>query len=670
MFRQLLGNASSSRFIGVPIAILTLMVAMSFAVAEQAKKPVDGSAKEPIAAQSKDALKPFLGFFKNDSMTITIRQGRGKAFGSFTRNNTTTDFDATLDDSKLIGTFYHQGEPFKFIATVSGDTLGFKSGLSTIELTRSFDQSLILGTYEANGIEFTVRRKSTQYAGSLKTKEGTFTYTARLNGTTLKGTMLIQGIPSQLVANYEKDSFVVNLGVDSLKLTRTRSGSVFSGNAQVNTKREEVVIADAPGLIETSVILSPNNQRLAYLVKKDNRHRLMLDGKLIETATSVSRMRFSYNSKRFAFMETSDGEEWRLNVDQQKGKPYQAIGHGSQLFSPNSSRFAYAGLHDNQWHLVVDGNEVKTFDQIRSINFSVLGKHYACVAKKGGQEYIIINGKQSLGFDRVIFGRVLFSSNEERTAFIATRGSKVIPVIDGKEEPSYTAISRLAFSPDSQLVALIAEIKGKQHLVVDGKVGPGYDRLDHIRFNAKGDELACVARNDGKSFMVVNGVAGENQYIAMGPAVFSNDNKRMAYIAEVAADDLGAGKKMMRVVVDGNPGKRYEAIRNLQFSPDGQRVSYLTTNSQGTWRLVVDGGESRLYDSPPAALAFSRSGGHFAFVGRRLGEKFIVVDGVEGKAVTAKFLPASRLSFDGPNKLSTVLRADSKLIRLEIEILK
>lgn len=83
------------------------------------------------------------------------------------------------------------------------------------------------------------------------------------------------------------------------------------------------------------------------------------------------------------------------------------------------------------------------------------------------------------------------------------------------------------------------------------------------------------------------------------------------------------------VRLDGKKGPSYDAVRDLQFSPDGSRVVYVAQR-RGRHRVVVDGKEESDYDKIEDGPEFSDDGRRLGYIGQRAGKWFAVVDGQEG----------------------------------------
>src|SRR5207245_2627301 len=139
-------------------------------------------------------------------------------------------------------------------------------------------------------------------------------------------------------------------------------------------------------------------------------------------------------------------------------------------------------------------------------------------------------------------------------------------------------------------------------------------------------------------FVVVDGVEGKEYDAVAGPSlIFSPDSTRVAYMA--------GPRRKVSVVVDAEEGKPHESLVALLFSPDSKRLAYvalrgyrlvghlgggLDVGEGGKYHLVLDGVPGREYDFI-GTVTFSPDSRHVACVAGRGGKRFVVVDGMEGQ---------------------------------------
>ncbi|HEX7174108.1 MAG TPA: hypothetical protein VF240_02325, partial [Pyrinomonadaceae bacterium] len=130
---------------------------------------------------------------------------------------------------------------------------------------------------------------------------------------------------------------------------------------------------------------------------------------------------------------------------------------------------------------------------------------------------------------------------------------------------------------------------------------------------------------------------------------------------------LGEGKEAL--VLDGR-AFAYDEIKNAEFGPGGRRFIFKARRAQG-WVMVLDGVESETYEADGGApgevewssegeLTFSRDGGRVAYVARKGGKDFVVVDGVAG----ARYDDIANLAFtpDGRHVVHTARRGGKSLV--------
>ena len=149
-------------------------------------------------------------------------------------------------------------------------------------------------------------------------------------------------------------------------------------------------------------------------------------------------------------------------------------------------------------------------------------------------------------------------------------------------------------------------------IVVDGKAGPEYRVCGEPLFSQDSKHLAYWAKEsdltakDGKAFVVVDGQPGPRYDDIMDMTVaLSPDGKRVAYCA-------WKGESFFPVV-DGNPRPEYKSNTAPVFSPDGKRVAYRAFDENVfRWLVVVDGQPGPDAFFFPRDPVFSRDSKHVA----------------------------------------------------------
>ncbi len=188
----------------------------------------------------------------------------------------------------------------------------------------------------------------------------------------------------------------------------------------------------------------------------------------------------SPDGRHVGYMAQNEGK-WTVYLDNAPGKPYDAIGASSLVFSPDSQRLAYAAKRTvdkvDKWLIVVDGIEGPEHEMVASGPplFSPDSKHVAYLMMRGKKWIVVLDGKEGNEYDSIGAGTLLFSADSRRAAYLAFRGPKWYMVVDGKESEPYDGGSAAAFGPDGKTVAYWAVRNQKWFLVVNGVESKDYD---------------------------------------------------------------------------------------------------------------------------------------------------------------------------------------------------
>lgn len=222
------------------------------------------------------------------------------------------------------------------------------------------------------------------------------------------------------------------------------------------------------------------------------------------------------------------------------------------------------------------------------------------IVKRGGKQFILLNGKEGPLFDWV--SRPVFSPSGEYFTYNGNRGGKrntnrweYPPIVGGKWFSIKDTIKGPTFDNLKEIIE--ARVKGR----------PAEIRCLHDpekSTSADGNRVAYVSRSNGKWFMVVDGK--EHQaYDWVAWPVFSPNGKRLAYVASRA--NWAQGENRMVVVVDGKKSTVYHEVlggscsgTSLRFSLDSKHVAYQARriDQQGDRQFsVINGKESKASSS-------------------------------------------------------------------------
>ena len=436
-----------------------------------------------------------------------------------------------------------------------------------------------------------------------------------------------------------------------------------------------------------SITFSPDSKRVAYVARSGGRWFVVVDGQEGKRYDEIDKSHipfsilFSADSKRIAYRART-GNEWVVVVDGQESKRYAGVGSwevhytsrgvrcdvicGPPLvFSPDGTRVAYMARTDNEWFVVVDGQEGKHYANtvLPMAFFSPDSKRTAYWGRVGDRWYAVVDGKEGTPHDGpgiatmaendqlaiLSTNSLVFSPDSTRIAYVAQEGDEepeFAVVVDGQEWSRYDYVDPRGpvFSPDSTRIAHIARSEDnefKASVVLDKERGTPYEDVVAPLFSPDSRRMAYAASDGAKWFVVLDGQEAKpyddigTPYFSArstagligvpGSFLFSPDSRRLAYGATV-------GDKRL-VVVDGEEGKQYDEIGtcSLVFSPDSRRIAY-TAKAGEKWLVVVDGQEGKQYDEIAIrSLVFSSDSRKLAYLAKAGGKWLVVVEGREGK---------------------------------------
>jgi hypothetical protein len=520
---------------------------------------------------------------------------------------------------------------------------------------------------------------------------------------------------------------------------------------------------------------SRDSRRVAYVVNLSKAahargpRRVVVDGTEGPSFDYIwsGGLHFSDDGKHFAYT-AERGDKRFVVVDGAESAPYERVTTpASREYKDRGFVVAFDAVRDGRQLFVVNGQEFAAGDpKGRELFFGAEAGQPHDVVRNG--KHFVVWGDKELGpFDEPIWSSLHTESRADGSwlvTFEGTRGGKQIAVVDGVEGKPYDYVGPIHVSPGGAHTLYPARSGKKAFVVFDGKEGPKFDNvnIDYSvsPFSPDGKHYAYAASRDVPSdieFLVVTDGREGRLYDFINGVTYTPDGADLLYIAydksrrktflvrdgeEVGAYDnlpegdirFGPGGKRMyfrlrsleekgqeAVVVDGR-AFNYDNILDVEFSPDGRRFVLKGQRGRG-WVMVVDGVESETYEpdgargelvwSRDGRLAFSKEGGRMAYVGRKGGKDFVILDGakapatydavanlsftpddrhlvytarrggkslvvvdsVEGREYDA-FLPAREseregtLNVEGNATLSILARRGSELLRVEIELVE
>lgn len=295
-----------------------------------------------------------------------------------------------------------------------------------------------------------------------------------------------------------------------------------------------------------------------------------------------------------------------------------------------------------------------------TIRVSPDGEHVICVTvdARTQKRRVKLDGKLLPGwYDAIADGTPFFSVDGNRHAFVGTRGTNCMAVVDGVEQPAYAVttnrwpITGLLFGTDGTdtHVAYQVTLDDKHYVVVNGQRQGGYDSIEgglpgiwdfhfvgsYFAYRGKKEDrmVACRGRVEGDRVSLVESrlyrAVGAGSPVWMGGKTDPSQGDFFAFIAQDEPDK----ERILQLPGDTpltDKTWKHIARHTLQASPAGNgEMAYVAGDTN--WHVVVGVKEWPGWDTV-GPLASSPSGKTWACTAKT-GEKLVVlVNGAPGKA--------------------------------------
>lgn len=187
-------------------------------------------------------------------------------------------------------------------------------------------------------------------------------------------------------------------------------------------------------MIAGTPVFSPDSERWAYVAIDGGRSALLVDGQEVWKAPVIGIPDFSPDSRHVAITSAFVANDIAVVHDGREGRHYRAI-TAPPIFSPNSTTLAYAASNGAGWFVVADGEEARSYDDLKNIVFSPDGTRLAYAAARGDRWRVVIDDVDGSTYDSM--SGPLFSDDGRHVAYTAGRGEKWFLVVDGEESQPY-----------------------------------------------------------------------------------------------------------------------------------------------------------------------------------------------------------------------------------------
>jgi hypothetical protein len=231
---------------------------------------------------------------------------------------------------------------------------------------------------------------------------------------------------------------------------------------------------------------------------------------------------------------------------------------------------------------------------------------------------VVVNGEPGPVYDEILKATPIVSA-AGRVTYGARKGAKWFAVTDGEAGHGYQGLgaSSFSFGPLGRRFAYTASNGGKWDLLIDG--GPVLT-VDHtitgtFSFSPDESRWAIAARDQGRATCVIDGVTvGEYDSPTSVPAVFSLTSKRIGFYAERRGEWI--------TNIDGADSPAYENASGLVFSPDDTSYAFVARR-RGRRFLVINGEETGDFDEVARSSPQFAVSGALVY-GAKCGDQWIV----------------------------------------------
>lgn len=234
------------------------------------------------------------------------------------------------------------------------------------------------------------------------------------------------------------------------------------------------------GILELPTRFDASGQHLFFITSVYSKNALYRDGKAGKMYDDIANLTISADGTRVAFTVWTDDKVMLVDNGREISCGDMP---GVVYITPDGKRTIYLRNNDAKAVRYENGVITARYDDIGDAAISLDGKHLAYAVRQGKQWFVMLDGKLSQAYEKVI-GCPQFSPNSQRLAYFAVMNKRVHLVLDG--QPLGTAglihqyqllYPRIFFSEDSQHIAYLASDGAFVTVVIDQVPGPGHTEL-------------------------------------------------------------------------------------------------------------------------------------------------------------------------------------------------
>lgn len=332
---------------------------------------------------------------------------------------------------------------------------------------------------------------------------------------------------------------------------------------------------------------------------------------------------------------------------------YNGIAYDANKYGPGSALMG-GPTSKRGLSLVNGGKQIIHIFSDPNVIYSQDGNHLAIWGYLEDKKQTLINidgqdGPFYEGYESI--SHFTFSPDGTRYAYwVRKSNNDYVIVVNGKEEGFYNRPGKILFSPDSKRIAYIAQAERKIFVVVDGKRGFEEQVVQGANY---GDLWLVFSQNSEHFYYGLSGLRLDGEEQVLDPTVkyvypesvsLSPDGKHLCYIAQSApVGNLKPKSTKAWIVIDGKSQKQYgpppkwEIAFAPVFSPDSQTVAY-SAREGDDYFLVWKGIEGKRYPAPINRVRFSPDSSQLVYpatVDIKKGTRELVLWTKDGESIIA-----------------------------------
>jgi hypothetical protein len=337
----------------------------------------------------------------------------------------------------------------------------------------------------------------------------------------------------------------------------------------------------------------------------------------------------SRDGRHFAYVVKKDGREI-VSLDGKASRPYEAV---RSLTFDEDGNFAFVASGGGSESVVVNGKEGARYGRVGTLRFGAGGRVLYSATR--GEKWFVVYGARERGtcsaadptpVTMVGGSRVILLEQCARTN-LRSCTADLQSCVKGTEYPSG---GQLRGEPSGKVVAFIAQDESRQAVVTASlgsgglleRVGGWYEKVDFLSLSDGGEHVAFFAHRAGQVLMVMDGKERP----------FSETESPLDFAVSRSGRVMWStiDREKVSVFVDGRRmGGEYGGVEYLTFSPDGSRACFVATRDDRS-ALVVDGREGPFFDKV-VTPKFVPNGDRIVYRARDGGERFVVVSDAEAR---------------------------------------